>query len=174
MLWSILRFTRLEWIAHKTVSLWHFTVVAQAVVLIQASLLAEAMAYKQQASKLKRLAMLSLKAVAHPSFAVAVVPFQVALLTTIKYTFSSKTAVLEFDSLPVSSLRLNAASCWLSLLCYVCLLGLELVKLVSTTRISSSYVDTSSRFTSYFDVMLKLGTSCLVVMYFFTDAPHHL
>jgi PAS domain-containing protein len=171
--WSVLRYVRLEWIAHKAASLWAFTVVAQSVCLTQFGLFVLAMCSVTSLSKLHRFAIWGLKVAYHRSFSVVIIPFQMALLTVIKYSFSSKTLIVEFEDLPVASLGVDPASCLLSILSFVTLLVLEMMKLITHTQISySSYADDDFRFTAYFDILLRLGFSSLVGMYFFTDLMH--
>jgi PAS domain-containing protein len=170
--WSILRYTRLEWIAYKTVSLWDFIMLTQAVVLTQVCVLVVAMASLKFVPILHHIAVVGLKAATHPSFSVVVIPFQMALFTSIKYTFSSKTAVLEFEDLPVASLNVNGGTCLLSMVCLVSLLTLEYIKLVSNTHIGYGPHTNYFRFTAYFDLTVRLGFSFLVGLYFFNDLMH--
>jgi hypothetical protein len=173
--WSILRYTRLEWIAYKTDSLWHFIVVAQAVVLTQFCLFIAAMASLTHVPKVSCLALAGLKAACHPSSSMIVIPFQMALLTSIKYTFSSKSTVLEFEDLPVGELKVSAATCMISMLCFVVLLALEYIKLVTNSKIGyAAHLDHEFRFTSRFDALLRLGFTGLLVLYFFTDLMHSI
>jgi PAS domain-containing protein len=174
--WSILRYTRLEWIAYKTISLWHFIVITQVAVLTQVSVLVVAMMSLKLAPRLHLFAVTSLKAAAQPYFSVVVIPFQMALLTSIKYTFSSKTGVLEFEDLPVASLGVNSGTCPLSLVCFISLLALEYIKLVVNTRIGySAYTDNEFRCTTSFDALQQLGFCSIVAMYFFSDLiPHFM
>jgi PAS domain-containing protein len=170
--WGILRFTRLEWIAYKTVSLWHFIVTTQAVVLSQVLLLVVAIASLKLATRLHHLAVMSLKAATHPCFSVVVIPFQMALVTSIKYTFSSKTAVIEFEDLPVASLNVNGGTCLLSMVCSISLLTLEYIKLVANTQIGYSHHTNDFKFTANFDLIVRLGFTFLVMLYFFNDLIH--
>jgi PAS domain-containing protein len=170
--WSGLRFVRLDWIAHKTASLWAFTIAAQIVIATKVCLLIVAMASGDSLSRLHDTAVKGLKLVSHPSFSVVVIPFQMALLTTIKYAISPKTTVLEYEDLPVASLGANPGTCLLSLLCFFALLALELMKMVLATQLGYSPYSHSSRFTTSFDIGLRLAFSALVVLYLFTELMH--
>jgi hypothetical protein len=170
--WSDLRFVRLDWIAHKSASLWAFTIAAQIVIATEVCLLIVAMASVDSLSRLYDTAVKGLKLVSHPSFSVVVIPFQMALLTTVKYAISPKTTVLEYEDLPVASLGANPGTCLLSLLCFFALLALELMKMVLATQLGYSPYSHNSRFTTSFDIRLRLAFSALVVLYLFTELMH--
>mmetsp|Transcript_23822 Transcript_23822/g.42177 ORF Transcript_23822/g.42177 Transcript_23822/m.42177 type:complete len:1382 (-) Transcript_23822:30-4175(-) len=133
--WTVLRYSRIDWLFHKNLSLWMFWITAMSFAAIQLCAFILAIVTSLHYPKAFHVSCLILKRTFNLTFDILVIPFQTILIVIEKCSLTSQVQIPEYESASATEFTGNLLACIASMMTCFTLLAFQLMKLYFLNRI---------------------------------------